>query len=257
RGAAAPTGPTPYGPRAAARRARAPGPAGAFRASPAGLLLVFRLRLVLAAERLAIGDLGLCRLGVHAELPRQAPDHDLEMALTESTDERLSQLAVELVVEGGILFVQLVEPGGELVLLAPLLHLDGHRDHRFGERDLREHEPLVLGRQRVVGVRVTQLGDNADVAGVQLGNLEPVLAHGAAQVIELLGEFAWSIPDILPVPDRAGKNPKQGHVTHVRLGDSLEDLRGQWAGVIRRKRYTFGAPPLLRFGRRRLVRRGA
>ncbi len=103
-----------------------------------------------------------------AELPRQPPHHDLEMPLAESPDQRLGQLAVVLVMEGGILFVQLVQPGRQFVFLAALLHLDGDGDHRLGERDLRQHEPHVLGRQRVVGMGVAELRHDADVARMQL-----------------------------------------------------------------------------------------
>src|SRR2546426_7816357 len=58
-----------------------------------------------------------------AELPRQASDHNLEMTLAESPNEGLGQLAVVLVMERGIFFVQLVQAGRQLVLFAALLHL--------------------------------------------------------------------------------------------------------------------------------------
>src|SRR5213078_4635142 len=51
------------------------------------------------------------------------------------------------------------------------------------------------------GVRVAQLGDDADVAGVQLRDLDPLLADGDAEVIELLRELARRVPDFLTVPE--------------------------------------------------------
>ncbi len=167
-----------------------------------------------------------------AELPRQSPDDDLEMPLTESTDEGLGQLAVVLVMEGGILFVELMQPGRQFVFLAALFHFDGDRDHRLGERDLGQHQPHVLAGQRVVGVRIAQLRDYADVARVQLRNLDPFFSETDAKMVQLFGRLARRVPHVLPVLDAAREDAKQRDVADVRLRDGLEDLRRQGPCVV-------------------------
>src|SRR5204863_8358878 len=116
----------------ATRQRRDPNPAITVLPTAAGLLLVLPLSLRFSAERFAGGDFGFCGLRVDPELPRQSPDDDLEMPLTESPDEGLGKLAVVLVMERGILFVQLMQPGRQLVFLPALLYLDGDGDHRLG-----------------------------------------------------------------------------------------------------------------------------
>ena len=170
----------------APRQRRDADPAVAVLTAAAGLLLVLPLPFRPAPQRLAIGDLRLADQRVHAELPRQTSHHDLEVPLTQAADQRLSQLRVVLVVERRILLVQLVQPRGELVFLAALLHLHRDRDHGLRERDLGQHDLVRLGGKRVVGMGVAQLGHDADVPRVQLGDLGALLAHRHAQVVELL-----------------------------------------------------------------------
>src|SRR5207244_8293122 len=97
------------------------GPAIAVLAATAGLLLVLPLAFRLPPERLAIGDARLCGNGVHAVFPRQPAHDDLALALAQPADQRLLQLGVVLVLEGGGLVVQLVQPVPEPRLFAPLL----------------------------------------------------------------------------------------------------------------------------------------
>ena len=163
---------------------------------------MFALSLRFAAERLPIGDFGFGRLRVHAELACQTSDHDLEMALPQAADEGLRQLAVVLVMERRILLVQLVQTGRQLVLFSPLFHFHRHRDHRLRERNLRQHETFILGRERVVRVGIAQLRDHANVAGMQLRHLDPLFPDRDAQVIQLFRGFPRRIPDILSVLDR-------------------------------------------------------
>ena len=77
-------------------------PAVAVLASAAGLLLVLALPLGPALEGLPVSDLGLGHQGVHAELAGQPPHDDLEMALPQPANQRLAQLGIVLVVEGGV-----------------------------------------------------------------------------------------------------------------------------------------------------------
>src|SRR5207237_9550151 len=111
----------------AARQWRDPNPSVPILAPSAGLLLVLSLPFVFATERFAVRHLGFRGLRVDAELPCEPTHDDLEVALAQAADQRLSQLPVVLVMESRVLFVELVQSGRELVLLAALLHFHGHR----------------------------------------------------------------------------------------------------------------------------------
>ena len=110
---------------------------------PPRLLLVLALAFRLALDRLAVGHPRPRQLRVHAELPRQPAEDGLEVPLAHAVDERLAQLGAVLEVEGRVFLVELVEPGGELVLLAPLLHHHRRGGHRVGERDRRQADRVV------------------------------------------------------------------------------------------------------------------
>ncbi len=100
--------------------------------------------------------------------------------------------------------------------------------------------------QGVVGVCITQFGDDADIAGMQLGNLGTLLPHRDAQVVELLDGLARRVPDVLAVPHGAGEHAEVGDVPHVGFRDSLEHLRRQRAGIRGAQREPLSATPLLR-----------
>ena len=172
------------------------------------------------------------------------------MPLPQPADQRLLQLAVVLVLERRVFLVQLVQPVRELLFLAPLLHLDGFGDHRLGEGDLVQDDRVLLRRQRIVGVRVTQLRDHPDVPRVQLGDLHAVLPHRDAQVVQLLHGLARSVVDVLAVFHGTRVHAEIGHVAHVRLGHGLEHLRHERPTVLGPERDALrGAPPLPLHGR--------
>src|SRR5438094_8591428 len=148
---------------------------------------------------------------------RQPPHDDLEVPLPQPADQRLPQFARVLVLERGVFFVQLVQAVRQLLLLPPLLYVDCFRDHRLGERDLGQHDGVLPGGERVVGVGVPQLGHGADVAGAQLGDLESLLALRDAQVVQLLHRLAGGVVHVLAVPHRAGVHAKERHVAYVWL----------------------------------------
>ena len=81
--------------------------------------------------------------------------------------------------------------GADLVLVAAALRLDRVGEHRLRERDRRERGYFVaLVGDDVVGVRVLQLGDRAEVAGLQLRHVRLRLALQREQVAESLGRVA-------------------------------------------------------------------
>ena len=237
------------------RQGRDPDPAVAVLAAAARLLLVLPLSLRPRLEGLAVGDLRLPDHGVHPELAGQPTDDDLEVALPQPADQRLPQLPRILVLERRILLVQLVQPVRELFLFAALLHFDRLGDHRLGEGDLGEHDRVVLGRERVVGVRVSQFGHDADVPRVQLGDFDPILPHRHAEVVQLFDCLTRRVVDVLAVLDGPRVHSEKRHVAHMRLGDRLEHLRHEPPRALGLQRHPLRAPPPLRFHRRPLVRR--
>src|SRR5678810_58069 len=76
---------------------------------------------------------------------------------------------------------------------------------------------MLARRKRVVRMRVAQLGDAADVAGVELGNLDALLTLRDREVVQLLGATARDVVQLVAVGDRAGEEPEEGDVTDVWL----------------------------------------
>ena len=68
------------------------------------------------------------------------------MALATPPDQGLPQLGIVFVVEGRVLFVELMQPGGELLLFAPLLDLNGQHREGLRERDLGQHHRRLYRR---------------------------------------------------------------------------------------------------------------
>ena len=66
--------------------------------------------------------------------------------------------------DGGILLLQSMKGGRQLVLVGRRVGGDGDRQHRFGTLDGRDPHRLALGGEGVTGAGVGQLGRGADVA---------------------------------------------------------------------------------------------
>src|SRR5690606_10242886 len=85
------------------------------------------------ANRLPVRDLRTANVRLDLELPLQTVDDDLEMELAHPADDRLPRLLIDVDPEGRILFGELRQAGGELVLVRLRLRLDGDVDHRLRE----------------------------------------------------------------------------------------------------------------------------
>ena len=109
-----------------------------------------------------------------------------ELAL--AGEQQLVGLRIARVADARILFLQAVHRGADLVLVAAALRLDRVREHRLGERDRRRsvNADALVG-EHVVGLRVLQLGDGAEVAGLELRHVRLRLALQQQQVAEPLG----------------------------------------------------------------------
>ena len=113
-----------------------------------GLLLVYVANLGGLGDGLPVADLGGADVGLNVELALHALDIHLEVQLAHAVDERLPQLRAVLEVEGRVFLVELVQSGGELVLLAPVLHhhATARGPHRcVPDRPPRDHLRAMAG----------------------------------------------------------------------------------------------------------------
>ena len=84
--------------------------------------------------------------------------------------------------------MQPLHGGADLVLVAAALGLDGVGEHGLRERERRHGESGALVAERVARARVLELGDRAEVAGVQLGHVRLRLALDDEHVAESFGQ---------------------------------------------------------------------
>ncbi len=129
----------------------------------AGLLLVAAVRLDRHGDGLAIRDARRLEVHLDAEAALEFGDGHLDVQLALARQQQFLGLRVARVADRRVLFLQPVHRGADLVLVAARLGLDRVRQHGLREADGRDRQPAFL-RQRVVGQRVLQLGDGADVA---------------------------------------------------------------------------------------------
>ena len=102
-------------------------------AMTAGLLLMTALLLAGLADGLAVGDAGSLQADLDAELVLQLGLDDVQMLLTQTTDDLLVSLGVVLVAQGGVFFHQAGQRTADLALVAFLGHGDGHE--QAGQRE--------------------------------------------------------------------------------------------------------------------------
>ena len=152
----------------------------------AGLLLVAALHVGLAADGLAVRDLGRPEDDFSVVALLELGADDLDVLLAGARDEELLGLGIAEEAHHHVLFHQLVDAGGEFVLVSAGLGLDGEGDGGLGQRDPRILDGMGLLAQSVAGERLLQLGDGADVAGMQLGDRGGRLALHHRDVGELL-----------------------------------------------------------------------
>ena len=146
------------------------------------------------------------------------------MPLAHAVNQRLSELRVVLEVEGRVLLVELVEPGGELVLFTALVDEHRGRGDGVGIGDRRQPDRSITPAEGVVGVRVPQLRHRGDVSRLDALDLDPVPPLLEREVVELLGDLMFRVPHFVAGADRTGVEPEEGHVAHVGLRDGLEHV---------------------------------
>ena len=98
----------------------------------ARLFLVLALRFGFGAHRLSIGDDELFALDTDAELAREPLHRDVEMRLAGAREHGLVGLVVAAHDKRGVLLLETVEGGHQLVFVGFALGVDGDRKHREG-----------------------------------------------------------------------------------------------------------------------------
>ncbi len=140
-------------------------------ARAAGLLLVAMVAFGLAADGLAIGDARRTRLHLDAVLVLQPFEVDAQVQVGQAANHGFVGLGLVLDDEAGILLGQLVQCGGEFLLLALAGGFHRQAEHRLGEVERREVDLVfvVAVVQHRVEMQVVDLGDGGDVAGDRPG----------------------------------------------------------------------------------------
>ena len=153
----------------------------------AGLLLVAAVRFRGRLDRLAIRDARRLQVDVDAEPALQLGDRHLDVQLALAGEQQLLGLRIAAVADRRILFLEPVHRRADLVLVAAALRLDRVGQHRLGKRDRREtRSASALSPSDVVRQRVLQLGDRAQIAGLDLRHVRLRLALQQHQMPEPL-----------------------------------------------------------------------
>ncbi len=154
------------------------------------------------------------------------------MPLAHPRHHRLVRLGDVVHLERRILVVQTVQTRLELLLVVARGGVHGEGDDRLRKVNLREPNGVLLRGERVVRVRVLELGDAADVARVELLHLDAVASLPHREMPELLHDVARGVVHLLPVHHHPRQDAEEGDVTHVRLRLRLEDEGAEGSVVL-------------------------
>ena len=123
--------------------------------------------------------------GVVAAL--QLGDDRFDVRLPGARDEKLVGLRIAEEPDHRVVFHQLVQRRRELVLIGAGLRLDGVGHGGFGHGYRLEEDLVRFVAERVSGQRDAQLGDGAEVAGVEFLHLDRLAALHDGEVRQALG----------------------------------------------------------------------
>src|ERR1700730_518234 len=191
----------------------------------------------LALDRLAVGDLRLAHVGVDRKLPQHPVDDDLEVQLAHPGDDGLGGVLVGPDLERRVFLGELGERLAHLLLVHLGARLDRHADDRVLEHDRLQQDRIVLVGEGVPRRRLLQADRRRDVAGVDLGDLLPVVGVHLEDAPDPLLGTAGRIPDIGAGLERAGVDPEERQLADVGVGRDLEREPGE--GLV-----VGGLPPL-------------
>ena len=190
----------------------------------AGLLFVLALGLGRLRDRLPEGDLEVLDVDLHPELALEPLGDDGQVGLAHPREHGLVGLVVAAHREGGILVLEAVQAGHELVLVAFGLGADGDgQDRAERGRGLDQHG-RALGGEGVAGGGLAQLGHRRDVPRGDLRDRLLLLAPQGEQAVELLVGVGPGVGEHDVGAHGARQDPEQRDLAHVGVGHRLEHV---------------------------------
>ena len=193
------------------------------------LLLVSELDLVdRALDGLLVGHLRLADVGLDLELATHPVDQNIEVKLAHTADDGLAGLVVLVDLEGRVLFGQLLDGQGKLLLVTLRLGLDGDLDDRIRERHRLEDDLAARVTQGVTGGGVLESDHGVDMAG--RGGLHRVLLIGVhlEQLAQPLLLALGGVDHLGTGVDLARVHADVGQLAEERVGGDLEGQPGEW-----------------------------
>ena len=204
-------------------------PAIAELAVTAGLLLVAALDVGPAANGFAVGNLRRFQGDIHAVALLQAADHDFDMLLAAAGQQELAGLRVAVEAQGLVFFQDAVDGVAHAVFVVARLGFDGEGDGGLRQFDRRIGDVEALFGQGVAGQGVLELGDGADIAGVQFGDGLQGLAVRAAEVRQAFGGILVDVLQVGVVLNDAGIDAEEVDASGEGVGGGFEDVGGSQA----------------------------
>ncbi len=192
------------------------------------------LGLGAAADGLAVGHARRLEVDLDVEAALHAFDGDFDVDLTHARDDHLAGLRVACDVHHRVFFGQAAQRADDLVLVALGLGLHGERHE--GRRVLDGREPGgAVGRQRVAGDDVLELGHRADVAGHELLDGLGLFALLLEQRAQPFLVTASDHDEVAVARHRALEDAEDVDASAELVGDGLEHERGGGLGGIGRE----------------------
>ena len=151
---------------------------------------------------------------------------DLDVQLSLTADEELLGLLVAVEPDGRIFFDDAGHGDAELVLVAARFRLDREGDRRLRVVDVLDGDLMILGGDGVAGGGVLQLRHRTDVAALQLGHGNLLLALQELQLADALFVVARGVPVAGVGLERAGVDAEERDAAGERIGEGLEHERG-------------------------------
>lgn len=147
------------------------------------------------------------------------------MKLAHAADDGLAGLLVQLHLEGGVLFGELLDGSTQLLLIGLRLGLDGHLDNRVREGHGLQHDLAVRIAQGVTGGGVLEADDRVDVT--RGGRLDRVFFVGVhlEQLAQTFLLALGGIDDLRAGLDLARVHTHVGELAKERVHGDLESQR--------------------------------
>ena len=195
------------------------------------LLLVAAVACRGGANGLAVGDLGGFERDFGVVAAAEFGDDGFDVELAGAGEEEVVGLGVAVEAELEIFFHELVEGGGELVFVGAGFGLDGVGHGGLGRGDGVDAEVVAADAEGVAGLRDAELGDDTEVAGMELGDFDELAALHDADVGEALGLGAGVVFERGFVADAAADDFEEGDAAGEGVDEGFVDVEGGGFGV--------------------------